>query len=198
MKRDLQLIKRILLAIEEEYENTILMNLSIEGYSMQQVANHAELLYREGLLSRYKANYADDQLWSFAVGNLTNRMRSVLLSTSDGDVKLSLADIIYVEAENVYLNIHSTHGDYRTRMTHTIEVARIARTIANGLGLNTDLAEAAAMGHDLGHTPFGHAGERALSEAMGQPFRHNEQSLRVVDILEKDGLEKSGRNAFPR
>ena len=72
MKRDLQLIKRILLAIEEEYENTILMNLSIEGYSMQQVANHAELLYREGLLSKYKANYADDQLWSFAVGNLTN------------------------------------------------------------------------------------------------------------------------------
>lgn len=72
MKRDLQLIKRILLAIEEEYENTILMNLSIEGYSMQQVANHAELLYREGLLSIYKANYAGDQLWSFAVGNLTN------------------------------------------------------------------------------------------------------------------------------
>lgn len=72
MKRDLQLIKRILLAIEEEYENTILMNLSIEGYSMQQVANHAELLYREGLLSIYKANYAGDQLWSFSVGNLTN------------------------------------------------------------------------------------------------------------------------------
>ena len=72
-------------------------------------------------------------------------------------------------------------------MTHTLEVTRIARTIAKALNLNEDLAEAAAMGHDLGHTPFGHAGEVALSEAMGQPFCHNEQSLRVVDILENDG-----------
>ena len=85
----------------------------------------------------------------------------------------------------VFLNPEGDH--YRTRMTHTIEVARIARTIARALDLNEDLAEAAAMGHDLGHTPFGHAGEGALSECMGQPFRHNEQSLRVVDILEKDG-----------
>ncbi len=82
----------------------------------------------------------------------------------------------------------SPEGDhYRTRMTHTLEVARIARTIARSLNLNEDLAEAAAMGHDLGHTPFGHAGEVALTEAMGQPFRHNEQSLRVVDLLEKNG-----------
>ncbi|MBE7001594.1 MAG: deoxyguanosinetriphosphate triphosphohydrolase [Ruminococcaceae bacterium] len=82
----------------------------------------------------------------------------------------------------------SPEGDhYRTRMTHTLEVARIARTIAKALDLNEDLAEAVAMGHDLGHTPFGHAGEVALSEAMGQPFRHNEQSLRVVDVLENGG-----------
>ena len=82
----------------------------------------------------------------------------------------------------------SPEGDhYRTRMTHTLEVTRIGRTIAKALNLNEDLAEAIAMGHDLGHTPFGHAGEVALSEAMGQPFHHNEQSLRVVDILEKDG-----------
>ena len=82
----------------------------------------------------------------------------------------------------------SPEGDhYRTRMTHTIEVSRIARTIAKALNLNEDLAEAVAMGHDLGHTPFGHAGEVALTEATGQPFRHNEQSLRVVDILENDG-----------
>ena len=82
----------------------------------------------------------------------------------------------------------SPEGDhYRTRMTHTLEVTRIARTIAKALSLNEDLAEAIAMGHDLGHTPFGHAGEVALSEAMGQPFHHNEQSLRVVDILENDG-----------
>ena len=79
-------------------------------------------------------------------------------------------------------------GDhYRTRMTHTIEVARIGRTITRALNLNEDLSEAIAMGHDLGHTPFGHAGEAALSEVMGVPFHHNEQSLRVVDILEKDG-----------
>ena len=82
----------------------------------------------------------------------------------------------------------SPEGDhYRTRMTHTIEVSRIARTIAKALKLNEDLAEAIAMGHDLGHTPFGHAGEVALTTAMGQPFRHNEQSLRVVDILENGG-----------
>ena len=82
----------------------------------------------------------------------------------------------------------SPEGDhYRTRMTHTIEVSRIARTIAKALKLNEDLAEAIAMGHDLGHTPFGHAGEVALTEATGQPFRHNEQSLRVVDILENGG-----------
>ena len=78
-------------------------------------------------------------------------------------------------------------GDhYRTRMTHTLEVARIARTICRGLRLNQDLAEAAAYGHDLGHTPFGHAGEKALSSMLDKPFRHNEQSLRVVDKLERD------------
>jgi len=85
----------------------------------------------------------------------------------------------------VFLRPEGDH--YRTRMTHTIEVSRIARTIARALNLNEDLTEAAAMGHDLGHTPFGHAGEGALSEVMGQPFRHNEQSLRVVDILENGG-----------
>ena len=73
----------------------------------------------------------------------------------------------------------SPEGDhYRTRMTHTLEVARIARTICRGLRLNQDLAEAAAYGHDLGHTPFGHAGEKALSSMLDKPFRHNEQSLR--------------------
>ena len=85
----------------------------------------------------------------------------------------------------VFLQPEGDH--YRTRMTHTIEVSRIARVIARALNLNQDLTEAIAMGHDLGHTPFGHAGEVALSDAMGQPFRHNEQSLRVVDLLENDG-----------
>ena len=86
----------------------------------------------------------------------------------------------------VFLQPEGDH--YRTRMTHTLEVARIASTITRALGLNEDLAEAIAMGHDLGHTPFGHAGEDALSQVLGKPFRHNEQSLRVVDVLERDGM----------
>ncbi len=82
--------------------------------------------------------------------------------------------------------IAPTGDHYRTRLTHTLEVTQIARTIARALGLNEDLVEAIGLGHDLGHTPFGHAGERALAE-MFPGFRHNEQSLRVVDVLEKDG-----------
>jgi dGTPase len=79
-------------------------------------------------------------------------------------------------------------GDhYRVRLTHTLEVAQIARTAARALGLNEDLTEAIALGHDLGHTPFGHLGEQALTPFLGRPFRHNEQSLRVVDHLENDG-----------
>jgi len=85
----------------------------------------------------------------------------------------------------VFLRPEGDH--YRTRMTHTLEVTRISRTITLALGLNENLAEAIAMGHDLGHTPFGHAGEVALSACLGKPFRHNEQSLRVVDVLENDG-----------
>ncbi|HEV2074465.1 MAG TPA: deoxyguanosinetriphosphate triphosphohydrolase [Thermomicrobiales bacterium] len=78
-------------------------------------------------------------------------------------------------------------GDhYRTRLTHTLEVMQIGRTIGRALGLNEDLIEAIGMGHDLGHTPFGHAGERALAEVF-PGFRHNEQSLRIVDTLENDG-----------
>lgn len=79
-------------------------------------------------------------------------------------------------------------GDqYRTRLTHTLEVAQIARTICRAMRLNEDLAEAVALGHDLGHTPFGHSGETALKEVYGASFSHNEQSLRIVDVLEKDG-----------
>ena len=85
----------------------------------------------------------------------------------------------------VFLQPEGDH--YRTRMTHTLEVSRIARTMARGLALNEDLAEAAALAHDLGHTPFGHAGERALSRMVEGGFRHYEQSLRVVDRLENDG-----------
>ena len=79
-------------------------------------------------------------------------------------------------------------GDhYRTRLTHTLEVSQIARTIARALNLNEDLTEAISLGHDLGHTPFGHIGEDVLNELSPYGFKHNEQSLRVVDLLEKDG-----------
>jgi len=90
----------------------------------------------------------------------------------------------------VFIDPEEDH--YRTRLTHTLEVAQIARTIARALRLNEDLTEAIALGHDLGHTPFGHVGEEALDEAYrefvpGASFRHNEQGLRVVDFLERDG-----------
>lgn len=82
----------------------------------------------------------------------------------------------------------SPEGDhYRTRLTHTLEVSQISRTLARALRLNEDLTEAIALGHDLGHTPFGHAGERALNEVKENGFTHNEQSLRVVKRLENDG-----------
>ena len=85
----------------------------------------------------------------------------------------------------VFLQPEGDH--YRTRLTHTLEVSRLARTVARALELNEDLAEAAALGHDLGHTPFGHAGERALDRIYSGGFKHYEQSLRVVDILEREG-----------
>lgn len=79
-------------------------------------------------------------------------------------------------------------GDhYRTRLTHTLEVTQVARSVARALRLNEDLTEAIALGHDLGHTPFGHAGEEALAEVLPGGFRHNEQSVRVVEFLEKGG-----------
>lgn len=97
----------------------------------------------------------------------------------------------------------SPEGDhYRTRLTHTLEVSQIARTIAGALCLNCDLTEAIALGHDLGHTPFGHAGERALNSVCPTGFRHFSQSLRVVDRLEKSGaglnLTAEVRNGIER
>ena len=86
----------------------------------------------------------------------------------------------------VFLTPEGDH--YRTRLTHTLEVSQNARTIAKALRRNEDLVEAIALGHDLGHTPFGHAGERALDEICPLGFDHSKQSLRMVDVLEKDGL----------
>lgn len=86
----------------------------------------------------------------------------------------------------------SPDGDhYRTRLTHTLEMMQVSRTVARSLGLNEDLTEAIALGHDLGHTPFGHTGEEALGRALkphGRTFRHNQHSLRVVDRIERDGV----------
>ena len=91
----------------------------------------------------------------------------------------------------------SPEGDhYRARLTHTLEVAQIGRTVARALRLNEDLTEAIALGHDLGHTPFGHAGEAALDEVCPLGFRHNEQSLRMVDRLEKLNLTAEVRDGI--
>ena len=85
----------------------------------------------------------------------------------------------------VFLTPRGDH--YRTRLSHTLEVSQNARTIAKALRLNEDLVEAIALGHDLGHTPFGHAGEHVLNQLCDGGFRHNEQSVRIVELLEKDG-----------
>lgn len=88
-------------------------------------------------------------------------------------------------------------GDhYRTRMTHTLEVAQISRTVARALRLNEDLVEAIALGHDLGHTPFGHAGEAALDKLYAEGFEHNVQSVRIVELLEPMNLAKEVRDGI--
>lgn len=86
----------------------------------------------------------------------------------------------------VFLDPAGDH--YRTRLTHTLEVSQIARSIARALALNEDLTEAIALGHDLGHTPFGHAGERTLNELCAEGFAHYRQSVRIVELLERDGM----------
>lgn len=100
--------------------------------------------------------------------------------------------IIYCKAfrrlKNKTQVFFSPEGDhYITRLTHTLDVAQISRSLARALNLNEDLAEAIALGHDLGHTPFGHSGERILNKLSPTGFKHNEQSVRVVEVLEKDG-----------
>lgn len=90
-----------------------------------------------------------------------------------------------IHKTQVFLSPEGDH--YRTRLTHTLEVSQIARTIARSLHLNEDLVEAIALGHDLGHTPFGHTGEEALNSVCKTGFRHHEQSVRIVEFLEKGG-----------
>ena len=142
-----------------------------------------EMERREHLQMDAKAAFADESAGRLRPGE-ENEVRTCYQRDTDRIVHCKAFRRLMHKTQ-VFLSPEGDH--YRTRMTHTIEVSRIARTIARALKLNEDLTEAIAMGHDLGHTPFGHAGEIALSEATGKPFRHNEQSLRVVDILENDG-----------
>lgn len=129
-------------------------------------------------------------------GLLSENSKGRLLSEPECDIRTCFQrDIDRITHSKAFRRLkHKTQvflqpeGDhYRTRLTHTLEVSRLARTVARALCLNEDLAEAAALGHDLGHTPFGHAGERALNRIYPGGFKHYEQSLRVVDILERDG-----------
>lgn len=148
------------------------------GNSIREVTEHNEEL----TLSPYAAFSA--------------KSRGRLVSEPDDDIRTCFQRdrdrIIHCQSfrrlkhkTQVFLAPSGDH--YRTRLTHTLEVSQIARTIARALQLNEDLTEAIAIGHDLGHTPFGHAGERALSSVCSKEFKHYEQSVRVVEKLEKDG-----------
>ena len=129
-------------------------------------------------------------------GCLSSKARRRVSDTNPCSVRTAFQEdrdrIVYSNAfrrlkykTQVFLN--PLGDEYRTRLTHTLEVAQIARTIARAMFLNEDLAEAIALGHDLGHTPFGHGGETALKEIFSSSFTHNKQSLRVVDCLENNG-----------
>ncbi len=144
-----------------------------------------ELEKREHRILNPLAAFADQSRGRFKPEELQdNDVRTCFQRDADRIVH-SKAFRRLMHKTQVFLRPEGDH--YRTRMTHTLEVSRIARTMTRTLGLNEDLAEAMALGHDLGHTPFGHAGESALSDMMTEGFNHNEQSLRVVDVLEKNG-----------
>ena len=132
---------------------------------------------------------------SWAVERSAGRMRFEPADGVRNDFQRDRDRIIHAKAfrrlmhkTQVFISPDGDH--FRTRLTHTLEMMQISRTIARSLGLNEDLAEAISLGHDLGHTPFGHTGEEALSRGLsplGRTFRHNEHSLRVVDHLEQGG-----------
>ena len=140
--------------------------------------------------------YEKERLAPYAVKSCETKGRRTPEPPDDGDIRTPFMrdrDRI-IHCKSFRRLMHKTQcflspeGDhYRTRLTHTLEVTQIARTAARALRLNEDLVEAASLGHDLGHTPFGHAGERLLNSLSSEGFRHNEQSLRVVDVLEKNG-----------
>jgi len=159
----------------------------------------------DDVLTRERAEAAEHQLlWERAAfaDQTRGRVRPLTLDPLRTEFQRDRDRIIHCKAfrrlshkTQVFLAPEGDH--YRTRLTHTLEVAQIARTVARALRLNEDLTEAIALGHDLGHTPFGHIGEQALTDSIAQvrdeypdvryPFRHNLQSLRLVEELEYDG-----------
>ncbi|HHY64909.1 MAG TPA: deoxyguanosinetriphosphate triphosphohydrolase [Clostridiaceae bacterium] len=145
------------------------------------------------IIREYQENLEEQILSEFAAlsKNSRGRRREEKRCDIRTDFQRDRDRIIYSKAfrrlkhkTQVFISPEGDH--YRTRLTHTLEVSQIARTIARALRLNEDLTEAIALGHDLGHTPFGHAGERVLDEVCSFGFRHNEQSVRTVEFLEKD------------
>ena len=137
---------------------------------------------------------AEERLSPFAARAATSRGRKRVEDPSPvrTDYQRDRDRILHTKAfrrlkHKTQVFIAPAQDHFVTRLTHTLEVAQVARTIARALNLNEDLAEAAALGHDIGHGPFGHAGEEALAECLPEGFRHNYQSARVLDRLENDG-----------
>lgn len=154
------------------------------------------MIYREEIEKREYINLSE---YATKVRDSRGRMTEEAKCSIRTDFQRDRDRIIHSKAfrrlmhkTQVFLAPEGDH--FRTRLTHTIEVSQIARTIARGSGLNEDLTEAIAMGHDLGHTPFGHSGEEVLNEIHPGGFRHNVQSLRVVDLLESGSSSRRGMN----
>lgn len=146
------------------------------------------------IIIRRQLERAEERLSPYASKNVSSRGRLIPepQCTLRTDYQRDRDRIIFSNAfrrlkhkTQVFITPLGDH--YVTRLTHTLEVSQIARTISRALNLNEDLTEAIALGHDLGHTPFGHMGEQVLNQLLPEGFRHNEQSLRVVDHIEKNG-----------
>ncbi|HET7737803.1 MAG TPA: deoxyguanosinetriphosphate triphosphohydrolase, partial [Tepidiformaceae bacterium] len=143
---------------------------------------------------RRRLDAAESRLSPFAARSSTSRGRERVEEPSPvrGEYQRDRDRILHTKAfrrlkHKTQVFIAPQQDHYVTRLTHTLEVAQVARTIARALNLNEDLAEAASLGHDIGHGPFGHAGEEALAECLPEGFRHNYQSVRVLDRLENGG-----------
>lgn len=154
------------------------------------------MTHRENLIQREKKNLAPEATLSIETKGREYQESECQVRTAfqrDRDrITHSKAFRRLKHKTQVFIAPEGDH--YRTRLTHTLEVSQIARTIAKALYLNEDLTEAIALGHDLGHTPFGHAGEQALAEVYSAGFEHNQQSLRVVELLEFKSNDYPGLN----